>query len=449
MRAAARVAPMMRAVAQRPSSDPADTGLVRNLNVLTLTTLYPNRCFPRHGIFVETRLRELRTRAPVRLRVIAPVPWFPSTWKGFGRYADYAAVPPAEIRDSVVVQHPRYLMVPRIGMRWQPMAVAWSALRALGPSTAAGGDCDVLDAHYLYPDGVAAMLVAKRLTRPFVVTARGSDVNLIGKLPGPRKAILRVARAAARVIAVSEALKRSLVSLGVDGSRVEVLRNGVDTSLFSPVAQQVARADLGIADGPLVVSVGNLVVEKGHDLVVAAFAHLPGATLVVVGEGSLRAHLEDLAGRLGVGRRVRFLPNMPQERLRSVYCAADLLALGSQREGWPNVVLEAMACGTPVVATNVGGVPEIIADPAAGEIVDSREPVTFAAAMARVLARAPDRDQVRAIASGFGWDPVARRYYELLASAACRDLQGALPGQRAPGAPGCGWSREAEGPPEG
>jgi glycosyltransferase involved in cell wall biosynthesis len=415
------------------------------LRVLTLTTLYPNSRFPRHGIFVETRLRELRTRMPVTVRVIAPVPWFPSTWKGFGRYAKLAAVPCAEIRDSIAVWHPRYPMVPKIGMRWQPAAVAWAALRAVGGSAATGGDCDVVDAHYLYPDGVAAMMLAERIDRPFVVTARGSDVNLIGQLPGPRKAILRMAHAAAKVITVSEALKRSLVSLGVDESCIEVLRNGVDMSLFSPVAQKAARADLGIEDGPLIVSVGNLVAEKGYDLVVAALAHLPGVNLVVVGEGPLRPALEDLARRLRVGQRVRFLPNMPQARLRSIYSAADLLAVGSRREGWPNVVLEAMACGTPVVATNVGGVPEIIADAAVGEVVNSRDPAIFAVAASRVLARAPNRDQVRTIASGFDWESVVCRYHELLASAARLEPQNVPSDWKLPqGAPDRGWSGKAE-----
>ena len=385
------------------------------LRVLTLTTLYPNHSSPRHGIFVETRLRELQRRKPVQLRVIAPVPWFPSSWKGFGRYAEFAAVPQEEERYAIPVQHPRYGMVPKIGMAWQPAAVARAAWRALRERPS---EFDVIDAHYLYPDGVAAMMLAARLGKPFVATARGSDVNLIATMPGPREAILRMARAAAKVITVSDALKRALIALGVDPARVETLRNGVDTDFFSPVPQQEARRELGFPEGPLVASVGNLVAEKGHDLVLDAAARIPGLRAVIVGAGPLRTALEAQARALGIADRTTFLGNMPQDCLRSVYSAADVLALGSRREGWPNVLLEAMACGTPVVATDVGGIPEIVVTPVAGVLVESRDPAEFGTAISRMLMQSPDRSAVRDVACRFGWNPVVHGYYKVLASAA-------------------------------
>ena len=387
------------------------------LRVLTLTTLYPNARAPRHGIFVETRLRELQRRKPVQLRVIAPVPWFPSTWKGFGKYAEYAAVPPEEERYAIPVQHPRYAMVPKIGMAWQPAAIARAAWRELCERPAA---FDVIDAHYLYPDGVAAMMLAARLGKPFVATARGSDVNLIAGMPGPREAILRMARAAAKVITVSDALRRALIALGVEPSRIETLRNGVDTEFFSPVPQQEARRELGFPAGPLVVSVGNLAEEKGHDLVLDAAARIAGLRTVIVGAGPQRSALEDRARALGIADRTTFVGNMPQDRLCRVYSAADVLALGSRREGWPNVLLEAMACGTPVVATNVGGVPEIVADPAAGIVVASQDPEAFADATRRALERVDPRlrSATREWACGFSWEPVVQRYSDVLASAA-------------------------------
>lgn len=427
------------------SSAPANGGL----RVLTLTTLYPNARAPRHGIFVETRLRELQRRTPVQLRVIAPVPWFPCAWQGFGKYAGYAAVPREEVRHAIPVQHPRYPMVPKIGMRWQPAAVAAAAWRALGCGGNRGGEhCgerggdrgsergsergdpfDVIDAHYLYPDGVAAMLLSARIGKPFVVTARGSDVNLIATMPGPREAILRMARAAAKVITVSDALRRALIAMGVEAYRIETLRNGVDTEFFAPHPQPEVRRELGFPEGPLVVSVGNLAEEKGHDLVLDAAARIPGLQTVIVGEGPLRLALENRARSLGIAERTRFLGNLTQDRLRRVYAAADVLALGSRREGWPNVLLEAMACGTPVVATDVGGVPEIVVDPAAGIVVPTRDPREFADAIARVLgpARAHSRDATRAAACRFSWEPVVHRYFETLATAAAA---ASIPGSR-------------------
>jgi glycosyltransferase involved in cell wall biosynthesis len=382
-----------------------------------MTTLFPSSVSPRHGIFVETRLCKLRERAPVDLKVIAPVPWFPFAWRGAGRYATYASTPRCEVRDGVDVRHPRFVVIPRVGMLLQPAALAGACRRAERQLSARGWQCDVIDAHYLYPDGVAAAAVARELRVPLVVTARGSDVNLIAQMPAPRRRILAALERAQRVIAVSGALKRELVRLGVAAEKIEVLRNGVDTSLFRCTDRERIRARLDVGSTPLVASVGNLVTEKGHDLVLGAVARLPGVFAVIVGAGPERANLVRQAEQLGIAQRVRWLENMPQADLAFLYGAADVLALGSAREGWPNVLLEAMACGTPVVASDVGGVREIIGDNV-GEVVTTRDAQVFACAIERVLGRHLPRADVRAHAETFSWEPVARRYFEILAQAA-------------------------------
>jgi glycosyltransferase involved in cell wall biosynthesis len=396
----------------------------RPLRVLTMTTLYPNSVEPRHGIFVETRMRKLLESAPIDLQVVAPVPWFPFRWPIAGRYANYAAVPEREQRGDISVRHPRYLSLPHIGMSIRPASVASAAMRAAGDLRAEGWSCDVIDAHYLYPDGVAAATLARRLQRPFVVTARGSDVNLIAKLPAPRRRILDAVAQASRVIAVSEALKAELLGIGVAESRVEVLRNGVDTNLFKPVREDT-RKRLGANGAYLVAAVGNLVPEKGHDLVLRAARLIENVRVVVVGQGRERERLIALTDRLGMKGRVTFLDNVPQAELASIYSAADVLALGSVREGWPNVLLEAMACGTPVVATAVGGVPEIVTSDIVGETVSSRDEQEFAAAIRRVLDRRTERAAVRAHASKYSWQPIVKRYYEILSSAAQAGFQAA------------------------
>jgi glycosyltransferase involved in cell wall biosynthesis len=403
-----------------PNPAQGDERDVRPLRVLTMTTLFPSRANPRHGIFVETRLRKLRERAPVELRVIAPVPWFPFAWRQFGRYATYASTPHSEERLGITVQHPRYLSIPRVGTALRPASLAAACWRVADALRRTGWQCDIVDAHYLYPDGVAAASVAHRLQRPLVVTARGSDVNLIAQMPGPRQRILDALGHAAKIIAVSDSLRQALLRLGVRDESIEVLRNGVDMEVFRPYGREAQRTRLGVGTSPLIASVGNLVEEKGHDLVLRAAARVPEARVVVVGEGPLRARLGALARDLGIHERVHFVGNMPQAELASIYSAADVLALASTREGWPNVVLEAMACGTPVVAMNVGGVPEILTDGALGEIVDERSDLALAQAIVRTIQRRIAREDLRTYAGRFSWDPVAQRYYHVLSVAALR-----------------------------
>jgi glycosyltransferase involved in cell wall biosynthesis len=380
-----------------------------------MTTLFPSAVDPRHGIFVETRLRKLRECAPVDLRVIAPVAWFPARWRIAGRYAVYAATPHAEERFGIPVQHPRFASLPGLDMALKPLALAAASMRAARNLSSAGWRCEVVDAHYLYPDAVAAATLATRLGRPFVVTARGSDVNLIAQMPGPRKRIVAALARAGRVIAVSQALKHALVQIGVRPDAIEVLRNGVDMTLFRPGNRETVRRALGVGQAPLIATVGNLLELKGHDLVLKAAHRIPGAHVVVVGRGPEKVRLATLVRELHMQDRVQFLDNLPQTDLAGVYSAADVLGLGSTREGWPNVLLEAMACGTPVVATDVGGVREIVTDGHVGQTVAGRDPGEFAAALRRFLGgqrRAPEL--VRSHASRFAWSPIVHRYYDIL-----------------------------------
>src|SRR5699024_6763080 len=158
------------------------------------------------------------------------------------------------------------------------------------------------DAHYFYPDGVAAVRLGRRLGLPVVVTARGRDINLIPQFRYARRMITRAARQASAVITVSEALKSSLVALEVPDKQITTLRNGVDLRRFRPVDQGAVREKLGLG-GNVLLSVGHLTALKGHDLVIQALPSLPEATLVVIGEGRLKAGLRRLAERIGVAER--------------------------------------------------------------------------------------------------------------------------------------------------
>jgi glycosyltransferase involved in cell wall biosynthesis len=376
------------------------------IKLLTFTTLYPNQAQPIHGVFVEQRLRHLLVQKDFEAQVVAPVPWFPARNMLFGRYAKFACVPSEEQRHGVRVLHPRYPLIPKVGMTTAPFLMAGATYSAVRALLADGYDFDIIDAHYFYPDGVAAAFLAKKVNRPFVITARGSDINLIARYSIPRKLMLAAARAAAGVVTVSEALKASLIRMGVPEERIIVLPNGVDLKLFKPVNRSACKKELGV-NGLTLLSVGQLHDFKGHDIAIRALAQLSEVTLLIVGDGNGRRRLQSLAKSRDVEHRVIFLGTVRHEQLKNCYAAADALVLASAREGWPNVLLESMACGTPVIATNVGGVPEIVRAPEAGIIMRGRTPEALVDAYHALHSHYPARAAVRRYAEQFSWDATA------------------------------------------
>jgi glycosyltransferase involved in cell wall biosynthesis len=283
----------------------------------------------------------------------------------------------------------------------------------------------VIDAHYFYPDGVAAALLGRTFGKPVVITARGSDITQIAEFALPRRMIQLAARSAAHLITVCQDLKDRLVELGVDAHRITVLRNGVDLDTFRPRDRQALRAKYGVA-GPVLLSVGHLIPRKAHDIVIEAAAQLPGTTLLIAGEGPERDALVRLTERLGVADRIRFLGQVAPTEIAQVFCAADVLVLASSREGWANVLLEAMACGTPVVASDVNGTPEVVTEPAAGLLVRERTGAAFAAAIKQLLDRPLDRAATRAYAEGFSWEATTAGQLEIFAAVAARKPAGAV-----------------------
>lgn len=382
------------------------------IRILTFSSLYPSAAQPRHGLFVEQRLRQLVGSGEVSASVIAPVPWFPLRGERYGRYGRYAATPRHEVRHGIPISHPRYPVVPRIGMNVAPLLMRRFCAADVRHAFAARPAPVLIDAHYFYPDGVAAAALARRLDVPCVITARGSDINLIADYPLPRRRILAAARDAAGIVTVSAALRERLVELGAPAERIVVLRNGVDPELFFPLDREQARAATGI-DKPTLLSVGNLVELKGHHLVIEALTRLPRHDLVIVGDGPERAALERHAREHDVAERVRFTGSIDQARLREFYSAADLLVLASSREGMANVLLESLACGTPVVAVAVGGNPEVVAAPEAGLLVDERSPGAIAGAVEALSIARPALERTLAYARRFSWEATTAGQVEL------------------------------------
>lgn len=400
----------------QPAAAPALPARQRRLRLLTFTTLFPNQGQPVHGVFVENRLRHLLATGEVESRVVAPIPWFPSALPVFGAYARYAVAPRAAERDGLRVWHPRYPVIPKLGVAVTPaLLYAWT--RKCVRRLLAEQEVDAIDAHYFYPDGVAAILLGREFGLPVVVTARGTDLNLLPRYPLPRAQIRWAARRAAAIVTVCDALRAPLLDLGIDAAKIRVLRNGVDLDTFRPHDRAEIRRSLGL-EGPVLLSVGLLIERKGHHLVIEALARLPGHTLLIAGAGPDRALLEGLARRLGVGERVRFMGEVPHGELARLYSAADALVLASSREGWANVLLEAMACGTPVVATRIWGTGEAVTAPEAGLLVEERSAEALAEGIRLLLRAPPDRAATRAHAERFGWEPTTRGQLELFRAVA-------------------------------
>jgi glycosyltransferase involved in cell wall biosynthesis len=374
------------------------------MSVITIASLFPNREQPRHGIFVEERLWHLRNACDVPFHVVAPVPWFPFRSHRFSEYGMYARIPRQEERRDLLIRHPRFVTIPKVGMTAQPFLYA-AAIAPMVRSLVRESTTPVLlDGQFLYPDGVATALLARWLKVPYILTARGNDVTLYPRYAAPRRLVTWACSGAERVITVSESLRDLLLALGVEPSRVVTLRNGVDLDRFHPVDRDEARSRSGI-NRPTVVAVGHLIPRKDHELLIRAMGLVPDVDLVIIGEGPLREHLQNVGRECGMADRLRILGNMSQADLLNFYSAADLSALTSRNEGMANVLLESMACGTPVVATVCEGVPELLTDAAAGVMVLERTPEAIAAAIAALRTNPPGRSRTRAYAESLGWAP--------------------------------------------
>jgi teichuronic acid biosynthesis glycosyltransferase TuaC len=390
------------------------------VHVLTFTSLFPNGSQPVHGLFIRNRMENFTKRFGHRWTVVAPVPWFPRLpFKVKPLYDAYARVPALEDGRGYPVHHPRYLVTPVVGMRhygaWMAKGAAETVRRIH-----AENPIDVIDAHYVYPDGTAARRLGRELGVPVVLSARGTDLNLFTKMPDIVPLIRENLRDSRRVICVSSALGRIAAGHGAVADRLDVIGNGIDPALFHPRSQAESRKALGLPEGvKVILSVGHLVELKGFHFALQAVAALgrKDVMLAVVGEGPQRAELEAMAARLGMGDRFRLPGAVAQDRLPAWYAAADLFALMSSREGWPNVVCEAQAMGLPVLATRVGGVEDLVAPPAQGALLPERSTAALADALRNALDKRWDREAIAAAGQARTWDAVSDRLEPVFAAA--------------------------------
>lgn len=384
------------------------------LRVLAITKIFPNQAEPLSAPFNRQQFAALARRC--ELEVAATIPWFPGAgllarWSSAGKLA---RVPRREQIAGIEVTHPRTLFVPRLAH------AAWGPLYAASIAPALRryrGKVDVVLGSWAYPDGFAAVIAGRLLGVPTVVKLHGSDINVMAKLPGPRRQTAWALSRAARVVAVSRALADEVVALGVPREQVTVVMNGVDAALFHVRDRAAARSELGLPDGPLALYVGNLKPEKGLlDLARAwesVVRDVPEARLAIVGGGPLREALE-----AALPPRATLFGAQPLTQVPIWMAACDVLVLPSHVEGTPNAVLEALACGRRVVATSVGGVPDLITSDSVGAMVPPRRPDALAAALTQALRTGYAAEQVAEQGARGGWEASAAALHAVLAAAA-------------------------------
>ena len=386
------------------------------MKILTFTSLFPNSARPELGVFICQRAQHIARLPGAVVQVIAPVPYSPK-WLPAKRWRIYSRVQQKETIGDLETWHPRYAILPGISMPLHGFLMFLGALRA-GRRLHRRFAFDCIDAHYVYPDGFAAILLGKILKIPVVVSARGTDINVFPSFRLIRPLIRWTLQQAKGLIAVSSALKDRMVRLGAPANKIRVIPNGIDVQRFEPIDRCEARRSLGIpVTGALIVSVGSLVPAKRHEVLIEAVAQLatriPDLKAYIIGDGSLRSELEALRRRTRMEERVFLVGEKSNTELYRWFSAADASCLVSAREGWPNVVMESLACGTPVIATRVGGIPEIIVSSELGILV-AEDLRSITNGIASALSQQWDRAALVRYARSRTWKVVATEVQEYL-----------------------------------
>lgn len=395
------------------------------MRVLTFTALFPNSVEKTKGIFNFQKMSNFARLPGNEVVVIAPRPFSPG-WLGH-RWRLISSIPRIERIGELTVYHPRYLLLPQISMPLHGILMFLGSY-LLSRRLHRAGAFNCIDAHYVYPDSFAAILIGKLLRVPVIVWAHGSDINLFAGFRTIRPMIRWTLKKAAGCLAVSRALVKRMVELGAAPETSREIGNGVDIACFRPVDRLDARRALGLKqemlapEAKLIVCVAALIPLKGHRHLISAIAELakkyPTLAAYFVGVGPERANLEHRAADRGIAGRIHFAGQRPYDELHLWYSAADVSCLASELEGWPNVLLESLACGTPVVATNVGAVPEVLVSTDLGIIVqqDSRD---IHRGLSEALSRNWDHEAIIQYARARTWATVAKEI-----ETALRDFSG-------------------------
>ncbi len=375
--------------------------MAKAYHILTLSTLFPNATKPNFGIFVERQTAGLAKRDDFDVTVINPLGIPPWPLHNLSRYNDLKALPYHENWRGLNIYRPHFTLIPNVGGKYNPYFIA-KAILPLVKKLHAEKPFDAIDAEFFYPDGPAAMLISTELGLPYSIKSRGADIHHWPSVSGCKEQIVKAAHHASGLLAVSEALKRDMIALGMDGDKIMVHYTGMDHSRFHPRDRAAEKRKLNVT-GPLIICVAALIERKNQHIIIEALQHIPNATLMFAGMGPARAKFESLAAQLGLSERVQFLGAVDHDALPNIIAAADVSCLVSESEGLANAWVESLASGTPIVLSDVGGARELVKDESAGYIVE-RDSQQVADAINKLLAEPRDQAEVAQNVAYFSWD---------------------------------------------
>ncbi len=377
------------------------------MKILLSTTIFPNRLEPNRGVYIKKQVKELARRE--KLTILVPIPYFPSFIKNSGQ-SFYANIPVEDNLDGLHVYYPRFFIIPKI-FRFLHGPFLFFSVYRFYRQVINSEKPEALLGFWSFPEGFANVLIAKCFKLPVIIGCRGSDINQLTRPYIQRKIISWTLGNCNRVLSVSEALKTEMVDkLGVSAERITVIPNGVEEDKFYPQNQDKVRETLGLNKREqIVVCVARLEAVKGVDVLIRAFAQVrgKGQRLAIVGDGEEMPRLKALVEELGLSDYVLLLGSKPHDEIPLWINAADLMVLPSITEGWPNVLMEAFSCGKPVVASRVGGVPEIVNDSSLGIMTRPGDADDLARGINDGLKRQWDANIIRARVLGRSWAIVA------------------------------------------
>lgn len=374
--------------------------------ILVYSSLYPTRANPFHGIFVKELTRHLISQVR-SVRVMAPLDGR-QNFAGLvrGQYQRHT------LDEGLNIDHPVFWTFPRWFKQWDGRLVYYWTRKAMASHR---HQVSLIHAHYAYPEAFAAHMFAKKWNVPLVVTVHGSDINVIARDTARSHLIADTLKKADAVVTVSEKLKKKVVALTGRQEGIYHIPNGMDPTRFYPGSQSLARKKLGLSHWEkIILFVGRLEPVKGLDKLIQAVSELESNVgLVLAGNGSLKKALIRQVQDLGMEGRVLFCGAIEHHCLVDYFQAANLLALASHSEGCPTIILEAMACGTPVVSPAVGGVPEIITNDSLGILTEDNRVELLSQALRKALETSWDGDRISKYAEKYTWNTVADTYVSL------------------------------------
>ena len=385
--------------------------------VLVLTGPFPSTVLPDYGLPVKERVRAVAHLRDFELRVVSPVPYFPGASVS-RKWSVWTQFPREETVERISVVRPRYFLPPKLG-GYVHSRLMFPAVRRAVERLRIDFKFDLIDAHRVYPTGLVAAWLGRLYDRPVVITGRGEDMCRFPGRPVIGGQIRSALRAATECVGISREIAEAMKANGAAPDRVSVIPNGVDLEKFRPLPKTEARQRLSLpADAKIVVSVGDQFENKGFHILIDALPEIlkahPDVVVVIVGgpprHGSDHGpQIKKRVRKNGLGSRVHFPGRRPHDELAWWYSAADVFALMSGREGSPNVLLESLACGTPAVATAVGGIVDLLSDPRLGILLQSRSAPAAAEGISRALQHPWDHRKIRTVMESHAWSTTAAK----------------------------------------